>query len=254
MSNDDQDANWMRDLNKAAWDANRYEAWVTTIGSPLEEAHKLRTDPAHKLRRLLPHLGEVAGQRICNIQGSHARIAVALALLGAEVSVIDFSEENRRYGVELAEHSGVSITYFVSDVIEADTLGLKPFDALVMELGILHYHQDISRFFNVMAAIAAPGARLVLEDFHPVQRKLFNNAAPRDYFNAELVKAEVPGLRFNNSAPEMTTLRFWTLGDIVTAAVQAGFVIEKLLEHPDGAEPAIPGTFSLIARRGSGLG
>lgn len=66
----------------------------------------------------------------------------------------------------------------------------------------------------------------------------------------------------NNSDPNwmrdlnkaaMTALRFWTLGDIVTSAVQAGFVIEKLLEHPDGAEPAIPGTFSLIARRGSGL-
>ena len=52
----------------------------------------------------------------------------------------------------------------------------------------------------------------------------------------------------------MTALRVWTLGDIVTAAVQAGFVIERLQEHPDGVDPAILGTFLLVARRGGGLG
>jgi 2-polyprenyl-3-methyl-5-hydroxy-6-metoxy-1,4-benzoquinol methylase len=248
MPTDHHDPNWMADLNKAAWDADRYQAWVKSIGAPPEEAAKLRADPRHKLRRLLPHLGEVAGRRICNIQGSHARIAVALALLGAQVTVIDFSQENRRYGDELAGHAGVSLSYIVSDVIEADTLGLKPFDTLVMELGIVHYHPDISRFFNVMAAIAAPSARLVLEDFHPVRRKLFNTAAPRDYFNAELVMADVPC----SSVVGTTALRFWTLGDIVTAAAQAGFVIEKLQEYPDAADPAIPGTFTLVAIRGGG--
>ena len=38
-------------------------------------------DPERILRRLLPYLGQVADKRICNVQGSHGRVAVALARL-----------------------------------------------------------------------------------------------------------------------------------------------------------------------------
>ena len=160
--------------NRAAWNAGRYEAWTQAIGAPEAEAKVLIADPRHKLRRLLPHMGEVAGKRVCSVQGSHGRIAVALALLGAHATVIDFAEENRRYALELAAAAGVSIDYAVSDSMEADRLGLASFDWVAMELGVLHYHQDITRFFTVMAALAAPGGRMVLHEFHPVERKLFN--------------------------------------------------------------------------------
>ena len=236
--------------NREAWNAGRYAAWVTAIGTPEREARVLVADPAHKLRRLAPHMGDVAGKRVCNVQGSHGRIAVALALLGADATVIDFAEENRRYALELAAAAGVVIDYQLSDAMAAETLGLAPFDWIAMELGILHYHQDLVGFFRVMAALTKPGGRLVLNEFHPVNRKLRQPGGLADYFNAGVIIGDVPNPTGDGARLGQCAFRAWTLGEIVTAAIDAGWVIEKLLEHPDWVdEPTWPGTFTLLAAK-----
>lgn len=241
-----------RDRNRDAWNARRYDSWVAAFGPPEAEARVLAADPAFKLRRLLPHMGDIGGKRVCNVQGSHGRVAVALALLGAEATVLDFAEENRRYALELAAAAGVSIDYRLGDVMEAGALGLAPFDWLVMELGILHYHQDVTAFFRVMGDLTRPGGRLVLNEFHPVNRKLL---APRaagvaaDYFNAELVIGDVPNPTGGAERLGQCVMRGWTLGEIVTAAIEAGWVVEKLIELPDWDEPTVPGMFTLVAAR-----
>jgi len=240
----------VRDRNRAAWNAGRYEAWVEALGTPLAEARVLMADPRHKLRQLLPLMGEEAGTRICNVQGSHGRVAVALALLGAQTTVLDFAEENRRYALELAAAAGVVIDYRLCDVIEAGSLGLDgSFDWLVMELGVLHYHQDLERFFTVMAGLAAPGGRLLLHEFHPIERKLFQplaGVAP-DYFRTELVVGDVPNPTGDGRSLGTCAYRYWTLGEIVTAPIGAGWRIERLEEHPGWTDPTIPGTFTLVA-------
>jgi 2-polyprenyl-3-methyl-5-hydroxy-6-metoxy-1,4-benzoquinol methylase len=233
--------------NRAAWNAGRYDAWVEAMGAPAVEAAKLVADPRFKLRRLLPHLGDVAGKRIVSIQGSNGRVAVALALLGARATVIDFAEENRRYALELAAAAGVAIDYRLADVIEADRLGLAPFDTLVMELGITHYHQDLDRFFAVMAALTRAGGRMVLEDFHPVERKLLGKGAVGDYFRTELVVGAVPDPTGAGRHLGQCVMRGWTLGEIVTAVVQAGFRLQRLVEQPSWTDPLIPGTFIVVA-------
>jgi 2-polyprenyl-3-methyl-5-hydroxy-6-metoxy-1,4-benzoquinol methylase len=235
------------DRNRDAWNAERYDSWVKAYGTPEAQARTLVADPRHTPRRLLPHLGDVRGKRICNVQGSHGRVAVSLALLGADVTVVDFAEENRRYAMALAAAAGVTIAYRVGDVMDAGALG-RVFDAVVMELGILHYHQDLDRFFAVMAALAKPGATLVLSEFHPVRRKLFW-VEPRDYFNAALVEGDVPNPTGEARSLGKCTLRFWTLGEIVTAAIGAGFTVSRLEEHPDWDDAKIPGTFTLVANR-----
>jgi len=240
------------DRNREAWNAGRYDAWVEAIGTPEAEARVIVADPAHKLRRLLPHMGDVAGKRVCNVQGSHGRIAVAFALLGADVTVLDFAEENRRYALELAAAAGVAIDYRLGDVIEAGQLGLGgTFDWLAMELGILHYHQDLVRFFAVLAALAKPAGRLVLNEFHPVERKLFApDGARRDYFHAEPVVGAVPDPTGRGRSLGTCVMRSWTLGEIVTSAIDAGWRIDRLDEQPDWmAAPTIPGTFTLVATK-----
>jgi 2-polyprenyl-3-methyl-5-hydroxy-6-metoxy-1,4-benzoquinol methylase len=251
MGNNPSDIAAVRDRNRDAWNAERYDAWVSALGTPQVEAAAIVADPAHKLRRLLPHMGEVAGKRVCSVQGSQGRIAVALARLGAEATVLDFAEENQRYAMELAAAAGVAIHYHVGDVMEAGALGLAGrFDWLVLELGILHYHQDLTRFFAVLAELAAPGGRLLLNEFHPVQRKLFA-ATPgmvADYFHTELVEADVPNPVGDGRSLGTCAYRFWTLGEIVNAVIAAGFSLERLDEHPDWTDPTIPGAFTLLAR------
>jgi 2-polyprenyl-3-methyl-5-hydroxy-6-metoxy-1,4-benzoquinol methylase len=233
--------------NRAAWNARRYESWVAAFGPAEAEARVLVADPAFKVRRLLPHMGDVVGKRVCNVQGSHARVAVALALLGAQATVIDFAEENRRYGLELAAASGVSIDYRLSDAMKAGELGLAPFDFVVMELGILHYHQDVTAFFRVIAALLAPGGRMILNEFHPARQRL--RQAGVDYFDSEPIVGDVPNPTGSAETLGQCVLRFWNLGEVVTAAIAAGLVIEKLIELPDWDDPKFPGMYTLVAAK-----
>ena len=235
------------DRNRDAWNARRYESWVTALGPPEAEARVLAADPAFKVRRLLPHMGEVAGKRVCNVQGSHGRVAVAFALLGAKATVLDFAEENRRYALELASAAGVAIDYRLGDVMEAGSLGLGGcFDWLAMELGILHYHRDITAFFRVMAGLLAPGGRMILNDFHPA-RKL--RQAQVDYFDAGPFVGDVPNPTGSAETLGQCVLHFWNLGEVVTAAIDARFVIEKLLELPDWDDPKFPGMYTMLASK-----
>ena len=49
--------------------------------------------------------------------GSNGTKAVALALLGAEVTVVDVSPGNAKYAQELAAAAGVELQYEVCDVL-----------------------------------------------------------------------------------------------------------------------------------------
>jgi 2-polyprenyl-3-methyl-5-hydroxy-6-metoxy-1,4-benzoquinol methylase len=235
------------DRNRAAWNNKRYELWVAAYGTPEAEARVLFADPAYKLRRLQPHLGDVAGQRICSVQGSSGRVAVALALLGADATVIDFAEENRRYALELAAAAGVAIDYRLCDVIEAGSLGLNgSFDQVVMELGILHYHQDLLRFFQVMRGLTRPAGRLLVHEFHPVRQKVRGRTSP-DYFSSEPVVGSVPDPGAQGRNIGQTVLRLWTLAEIINASLDAGFRLDRFEEHPDWEVANEPGLFTLVA-------
>lgn len=247
MANDDPDG--ITEANRYAWNAGRFDVWLSAFGSIEAEAARIIAEPQRVLRRISPYLADVADKRICNVQGSHGRLAVALARLGATVTVIDFSEENQRFALGLAQAAGVVIDYAVCDVMDAaNLLRTHDFDVLVLDLGILHYHQDLDGFFAVMRQLSADDCTLLLNEFHPVQRKLFWTEGPRDYFSTELVEADVPSPASDGESLGKCRYRFWTMGDVLTAVIKAGFTLERLEEHPDWSDATIPGSFTLVAR------
>ena len=139
----------MTEANRLAWNTQRFDAWATAFGSAEAEAERIIAEPEQVIRRISLCTTSIAGKRICNVQGFHSRIAVALALLGAEVQVINFSKENRRFALDLAAVAQVSIDYVVYDIMEAASLDLPhKFDVPVFELGILHYHQNLDDFLQ----------------------------------------------------------------------------------------------------------
>lgn len=182
--------------NKVAWETKVYQAWQRQHGTPNELAKQLRTDPKHPLRYWLKYIGNPTGMRVLNLLGSHGKKAICFALLGADVTVMDISEENRLYAREVAAAAGVSLNYICSDVLNIpNEQELGEFDVVLMEFGILHYFTDLSSIFSVVSRRLGANGRLMLTDFHPFARTWLSTRnlphASGIYFDDAIKEGEV---------------------------------------------------------------
>src|SRR5690606_23555306 len=104
--------------NKIAWEYKAYEHWVTNYGTPEKMGKHIRNDTDRWLNYYKEDLGNVTGKRIANLLGSSGIRGVALAVLGADVTIVDISEENARYAKELSMAANVNVNYIVSDLFD----------------------------------------------------------------------------------------------------------------------------------------
>ncbi|AHV97340.1 class I SAM-dependent methyltransferase [Paenibacillus sabinae] len=257
-------------VSEELWNEDTYSAWTSRFGPPQEAAVKLHNNPAAKLQPILAHFGEVSGKKIMNLMGSNGVKAVALGLLGAEVSVADFSEGNARYASELAEAAGVRLKYIVSDVLHLpQNISREAYDIVFAEQGIVHYFTDLKPFMDTAYSLLAPGGTFILRDFHPVSTKLISSKGSTakvrkhkvsgDYFDTTLEEKRVSYAKYSPEdgtsgvQADVVYWRKWTLGEIVTAAADSGFRIRKLIEEPnlssDVFDKGIPKTFVLVAEK-----
>ncbi|MBY3621898.1 class I SAM-dependent methyltransferase [Acinetobacter sp. CUI P1] len=258
------------------WNEDTYTAWVARFGTPSEAAAKLIKEPSAKLYPLSSYFGDVKGKKMMNLMGSNGMKAVALSLLGADVTVADFSEANARYAADLAQEAGVQLTYIVSDVLKLPDHVLDgSYDIVFAELGIVHYFTDLAPFMETVRHLLSPGGIFVLRDFHPVTTKLISSKGSTakvrkhkvsgDYFDTTLEEKKVSYSKYLPSTGKIAGeqehsvvyWRRWTLGEIVTAAASSGLVIRQLIEEPnlssDVYDKGIPKTFTLVAGNGQSL-
>ena len=154
--------------NKRAWEYNAYDFWVKQCGPPEERARKDLADPRGMLKRYAAYFDAYPGVKVANICGSCGKKAVPLAILGADVTVFDISEDNRRYALETAAAAGVPLGYEVCDILEIDTEAYgNCFDVVLMEGGVLHYFQDLDAFMGILYALLKTGGRMICSGFHP---------------------------------------------------------------------------------------
>lgn len=271
--NEQQDTQAVIASSEETWNEDTYAAWTSRFGKPAEAAAKLAKDPQGRLFPLHSYLGEVTGKKIMNLMGSNGMKGVALGLLGAEVSIADFSEANARYAAELAEAAGVELNYIVSDVLKLPEEVLNSsYDIVFAEMGIVHYFTDLAPFMDTVNRLLASGGRFILRDFHPVTTKLISSKGSTakvrkhkvdgDYFDTTLEEKKVSYSKYLPSAGQqpgsdvkhsVVYWRRWTLGELVTAAARSGLVICELVEEPnlssDVYDKGIPKTFTLVAEK-----
>lgn len=241
--------------NKAAWEYNAYDFWVKQVGVPEQRAQAILAEPVRGLGKYAAYFDVFEGVKVANICGSCGKKAVPLAVLGAEVTVFDISEENRRYAVEMAQAAQVNLDYQVSDVMEIDLqIYGGVFDVVFMEGGILHYFHDIDAFMQKMHALLKPGGKMICSDFHPLTKIMDVLAFQRPvvpYFSTDILEGEMPHARFYDAEIRQNfpkcQLRLYTMSEIVNGVIGAGFVLQRLDEHPAWTNGDWPGEFTVIA-------
>lgn len=259
--------NQMSERNKVGWNQSAYEAWVTRHGSPKDYAEHLKEDPSKKVNYYLNEIGEVNGKRVLNLLGSKGNKAVCFALLGADVTVVDISIENKRYAMELAEAAGVSLNYIVNDVLELADEKMSPFDIVILEMGVLHYFVDLQPLFQMVSKLLNETGIFIVRDYHPIVAKTLrikNGEAvlESDYFSNRYVEVDVA---YSALLPkpmknklEKNIIRQWMLSEVVNALINSDLKIRKMREDkgvhwafpegtPEGIADRLPGTFTICA-------
>jgi len=220
-------------------------------------------------------VGSVEGLDLLHLQCHIGTDTLSWARLGARVTGIDFSEEAIVAARSIANQAGLLARFLVSDLYESPNVLAEQFDIVVTGTGSINWMPDIRRWAKVVAGFVRPGGTFYIRDGHPMLRSI--DVEPEDrlevslpYFEGEPSRWDEPGTYLGEGAVEHTTMYEWNqgLGEIVTAIIDAGLVIEFVHEHqtldwqghplmermPDGMyafpNPQIcPATFSVRAHR-----
>lgn len=243
--------------NKKAWEYNAYEFWVKHSGAPADRAKKDVEKPIEMLKRYSDYFDTYNGIKIANICGSCGKKAVPLAVLGAEVTVFDISEDNKRYALEVAAAAKVELNFEVCDILEINTEKYgNYFDTVFMEGGVLHYFHDIDEFMRMMYALLKGGGKMICSDFHPLTKivDILNLEQPAmSYFSTEILEGEMAHARFfEKSIREKMprcSYRKYTISEIVNSVINSGFTLERFDEHPAWTNEKIPGEFTIVASK-----
>lgn len=243
--------------NKKAWEYSAYEFWVEHSGTPEERAKQNLENPVGMLRKYANYFDTYENIKVANICGSCGKKAIPLAILGAEVTVFDISEDNKRYALEVAEAANVSINFEVGDVLEIDrTKYADYFDVVFMEGGILHYFHDIDEFMGMMYSLVKPGGKMICSDFHPftkIEDILHLENLPMNYFSTDIFEGEMAHARFyseeiRKQMPKCS-YRKYTISEIINSVINSGFTLKQFDEHPAWANEKVPGEFTVVARK-----
>ena len=252
--------------NQESWNKETYNAWIERLGEPKDAADRIKKNPSKVLSVIHNKMDRIEGKKIMNLMGSNGNKAVALALLGAEVTVVDFSEGNKRYAEDLAREAGVSINYILSDVLKMPReVFTGDYDIVFAEMGIIHYFIDLKPFITIIKRLLKPNGRLIIRDFHPVTTKLISSRGSTakirkhkvtgDYFDTSLEEKEVAYSKYLEKGEEVhkVLLRRWNLGEVVTAVAKEDLFITSLDEEPNLSseifDKGIPKTFTLVAEK-----
>lgn len=241
--------------NKKAWEYRAYESWVKSSGLPEERAKVIMENPMARLKQHGKYFSNINGLKIANPCGSSGGRAVALALLGADVTVLDISEENKKYALELAECAHVKLKYIVSDLYDVDMNDYgNYFDMLYLEGGILHYFHEIDKLMQTLYLMLKPTGHIILNDFHPFRKIMKINyfkSSIEDYFDTTIHDGDVAYKDFlyeaeNEEFPKCS-LKFYNISEILNSMIKVGFTIKEFNEDPSWTNEKLPGEFTVYA-------
>ena len=223
----------MSDLNRAWWDER----------APINAASEFYDVEGFKAGRdtLRPfeieELGDVSGRTLVHLQCHFGLDTLSWARRGARVSGLDFSAPALEAARQIAAEIGVEADFVCSDLYDAvEALGGRRFDVVYTGLGAIGWLPDIRRWADVVATLVEPGGVLYLSEFHPFSWVFADEdlSIAHDYFHHRLEFDDSAGSYADEQAVTVNNrTEAWhhTLGDVVSAVIDAGLTIELLHEH-----------------------
>jgi SAM-dependent methyltransferase len=197
----------------------------------------------------LEFLGAVAGKRVAVLGSGEGIVPLALAAMGARVTVIDPTSSGLDVVLVRAQIVGVELEFREAEFEKLSTLGegwCETAYAAQVTGGI----ENLGDFYLEVYRMLAPGGRLIINEYHPfrriwkqepghprVARSYFERQKPRDP-DTEEEEFGYPGTPTDKPAG-LVSRRFeyrWTISDHFYFLNQAGFRIVGMEEVGDARQ------------------
>lgn len=128
-----------------------YPFWEKMAGSPARQAEAIKRNPCASLCAPARFIEEPEGLAVAVISDGCGITAVALALLGAKVTVFSETDGAKQYMTSLAQATGVSVELVVSPLADIDkSFDREQFDAIIVEGATLHFQADLQACAHVL--------------------------------------------------------------------------------------------------------
>jgi len=188
-------------------------------------------------RALAAAVGDVTDLDVLHVQCHIGFDTVTFARRGARATGVDFSEVSLAKARALAEQCGVEVEWVAADVTALPGCLLGRFDLAWATVGVLCWIADLGAWMRSVAGTLVPGGQLVLIDGHPLA-KMVTSTDPLllsgTYAGGAPLHFEDSVSYTNADASTGPSVEFaYSLGEIVTAAADAGLVVTELAEHLD---------------------
>ncbi len=200
-------------------------------------------------------LGNLKGRALVHLQCNAGQDTLSLARLGARVTGVDISDEAIAFARELSKATDIPARFVRADVydwLETAARAGQRYEIAFASYGFLAWLSDLAAWARGILQILEPGGRLVLVEFHPFALLFDEDFRPSfPYFSAGEPLTFEPGIGdyvadagealapsgfeagvkdFRNPHPCHEWL--WSLSDLFTALLGAGFLIEHFKEFP----------------------
>ncbi len=232
---------------------------------------------ANKLNPLeRSEMGDVKGKTLLHLQCHFGMDTLSWARLGAQVTGMDYSGEGIKLARKLSDELRIPASFLCCNLYDLPANLEGQFDIVYTSYGVLCWLNDIPRWAQIAASYVKPGGFFYIAEFHPFAL-VFDDEAEELHFRypyfEKLMSFDITGSYADRGAMVSVKRDYeWnhTMGEIVTALIDAGLQIEFLHEHPftvyeqlpfllpdgtgywrfpEGAQP-IPLMFSIKASKG----
>ena len=183
-------------------------------------------------------MGDVSGKTLLHLQCHFGLDTMSWSRRGAKATGVDFSDAAIDLARSLSDELGLNARFICANVYDLPQLLQEQFDVVFASYGVLIWLPDLAEWARVVSNHLKPEGVFYIVEFHP----LFGLFEPQEsgdwrpryrYFHEQMYFDDVEP-SYAGGPPIATPTYEWqhTLGDIVTALLDAGLRIEFLHEFP----------------------
>jgi len=232
--------------NRANWDdrAALHEASGYGIDALVADRARISPEVAQDVGRL----GDLTGADVIHLQCHLGTDTVSLRRLGARRVVgVDLSGESVRRARAIAARCGADLELVEANVYDARTAVDGDFDLVYTSIGVLCWLPDVAAWARVVASLLRPGGRFLVRDDHPMSMTIGEDVSQglrveQPYFQRETPMTWDDDASYIEAAPDAPAIvhgvsHQWnhSIGQIVTAVLEAGLVLDSFEETPYAA-------------------